>query len=42
MTDFYLMGHSFGGCVAGHFVDKYPEKVKRLILISSIGISGYD
>lgn len=42
LTDFFLMGHSFGGCVAGHYSYKHPEKVKKLILMSPIGISGYD
>ena len=41
LTDFYLMGHSFGGFVAGHYAIKYTHHVKKLILMSPIGISGY-
>lgn len=30
-----LIGHSFGGVVATLFADKYPEKIKTLILVGS-------
>jgi pimeloyl-ACP methyl ester carboxylesterase len=33
-----LMGHSNGGRIALSFVNSYPEKVKKLILIDSAGI----
>lgn len=33
-----LLGHSNGGRIALSFVSKYPEKVKKLILIDSAGI----
>ncbi len=36
--EFFLLGHSFGGRVAIKFVNFFPEKVKKLILISSAGI----
>lgn len=36
--DFYLLGHSFSGYVCGHYTLKYPQHVKKLILISPIGI----
>lgn len=35
ISKFYLAGHSFGGGVAAIFAAKYPEKVKRLILIAA-------
>ena len=34
----FLVGHSFGGSVATKFSIKYPEKVKKLILVDSAGI----
>lgn len=34
----FLIGHSFGGSVASKFSVKYPEKVRKLILINSAGI----
>jgi len=37
MEGFYLMGHSFGGYVAGHYTHKYPENVKKVILMSPLG-----
>jgi pimeloyl-ACP methyl ester carboxylesterase len=33
-----LMGHSNGGRIALSFVNSYPEKVKKLVLIDSAGI----
>jgi pimeloyl-ACP methyl ester carboxylesterase len=38
LKEFFLLGHSFGGRVAIRFSIFYPEKVKKLILISSAGI----
>ena len=38
LESFFLLGHSFGGRVAIKFSILYPEKVKRLILVSSAGI----
>ena len=42
MTDFVLMGHSFGGYLATHYANKHPQHVKQLILMSPIGANGYD
>lgn len=42
LTDFYLMGHSFGGFVSAHYANRYPQHVKHLLLLSPIGASGYD
>ena len=38
LSQVFLAGHSFGGSVATKFSVKYPEKVKKLILIDSAGI----
>jgi pimeloyl-ACP methyl ester carboxylesterase len=35
---FFLLGHSFGGRMSIKFAAEYPEKVKRLILVSAAGI----
>lgn len=35
---FFLLGHSFGGRIAIKFAQKYPEKIKGLILVSAAGI----
>jgi len=41
LTQFYLLGWSMGGGVAMQFTSDYPERVKRLILLGSIGVKGY-
>jgi len=33
---FYLMGHSLGGGVALNFAINYPDKIKKLVLVSSL------
>jgi pimeloyl-ACP methyl ester carboxylesterase len=38
LKEFFLLGHSFGGRVAIKFSISYPEKIKKLILVSSAGI----
>lgn len=30
---FYLMGHSWGGCIALHYAAQYSEKVKKIVLL---------
>jgi len=35
---FYLAGHSFGGYISSHYALRFPEYIKKLILISPIGI----
>lgn len=36
IPSFYLMGHSFGGGVALHFALKYPDRIRKLVLVSSL------
>lgn len=38
LSQIFLLGHSFGGSVAAKFSIKYPEKVRKLILVDSAGI----
>jgi pimeloyl-ACP methyl ester carboxylesterase len=38
LTDFYLVGHSFGAYIAGHYCLKYHQYVKKLLLLSPVGI----
>ena len=35
---FILLGHSMGGMFAGWYALKFPEKVEKLIFMSSVGI----
>lgn len=36
LKSFYLMGHSLGGGIALHYTLKYPEKIRKLVLVSSL------
>lgn len=38
LEQFFLYGHSFGGRICIKFLNKYPKKVKALILCDSAGI----
>lgn len=38
LSQIFLLGHSFGGAVAVKFSIKYPQRIKKLILIDSAGI----
>ena len=38
LTNFYLMGHSFGAYVVGNYTVKYHQHVKKLLLLSPLGI----
>lgn len=41
ISSFYLAGWSLGGCVAQSISARYPEMVKKLILIASGSVKGY-
>jgi pimeloyl-ACP methyl ester carboxylesterase len=38
LREVYLVGHSMGGYVSMSLAAAYPEKIKRLVLVDSIGI----
>ena len=38
ITNFYLAGHSFGGYIVGNYAVKYHKHLKKLILMSPIGV----
>ena len=38
LKDFYLSGHSFGGYLVSNYAVKYPQHIKKLLLLSPIGV----
>ena len=38
LKDFYLVGHSFGGYMMGNYANQYYKHIKKLILVSPVGI----
>ena len=38
LTNFYLAGHSIGGYLVANYAARYSEHIKKLILISPIGV----
>ena len=36
IKSFHLMGHSIGGGIALHYALRFPEKIKKLVIVSSI------
>ena len=38
LTNFYLAGHSYGGYIVGNYALKYSQHIKKLLLISPVGI----
>ena len=38
LKGFVLAGHSFGGFISGHYAFRYPQNIKKLLLISPVGI----
>ncbi len=36
LQSFYMMGHSLGGGIALHYTLKYPKKIRKLVLVSSL------
>ncbi|XAR64168.1 1-acylglycerol-3-phosphate O-acyltransferase [Bertholletia excelsa] len=39
LSNFILLGHSFGGYIAARYALKHPEHIKHLILVGSAGFS---
>ncbi|KAG5542403.1 hypothetical protein RHGRI_022068 [Rhododendron griersonianum] len=39
LSNFILLGHSFGGYVAARYALKHPEHIKHLVLVGSAGFS---
>jgi cardiolipin-specific phospholipase len=39
LDSFVLAGHSFGGYVSGLYALKYPHHVKKLLMLSPLGIT---
>lgn len=39
VSQFFLLGHSFGGRIAIKFAVKYPEKISKLVLIDTAGVA---
>lgn len=37
IRDFYLVGHSFGSYLVANYAAKYPQYVRKLVLLSPIG-----
>jgi cardiolipin-specific phospholipase len=35
---FILCGHSFGGYISGHYTKRYPQNIKKLLLLSPFGV----
>ena len=38
LTDFYLAGHSFGGFISALYAIKYKQNIKKLLMLSPLGI----
>jgi cardiolipin-specific phospholipase len=38
MSRFYLVAHSFGAYVCGHYALKHPDLIEKLILLSPLGV----
>ena len=38
LTQFCLLGHSYGGFLAGQYALAYPMHIKKLLLLSPIGV----
>jgi pimeloyl-ACP methyl ester carboxylesterase len=38
LKNFHLVGHSLGGGIAGTYAINYPQRVKKLVLVDSLGL----
>ena len=41
ISKFSIVGHSLGGYIGGHFLNKYPDKVDKLFLVSPGGMNKF-
>lgn len=41
LSGFVLAGHSFGGYVAGLYASRHHQHVKKLLMLSPVGITTY-
>lgn len=39
LDDFYLAGHSYGGYLVGNYASKYHKHIKKLLLLSPLGVN---
>lgn len=42
LEGFVLAGHSFGGFIVGHYACKYPQYIKKLLMLSPFGVPKRD
>lgn len=38
LKEFFLAGHSFGGYICGNYAVKYPQHLKKLLMLSPVGM----
>ena len=38
LETFFLAGHSFGGYISGNYALRHPQRVKKLLLLSPLGM----
>ena len=38
LTDFILCAHSYGGYLSGTYASKHPQHIKKLVLLSPLGL----
>jgi cardiolipin-specific phospholipase len=38
MKNFFLAGHSFGGYICGTYAAKHPHHIKKLLMLSPVGV----
>ena len=41
LTNFYLAGHSFGAYMIGQYAYRYPQHVKKFVMLSPLGVKFY-
>ena len=39
LTDFYLVGTSYGGYIAGNYAASYPRHIRKLVLCGPVGLA---